>query len=412
MRCAPVLRMVALVTALASAGHGVAHAQAPVVTPTTPVIAGSAQGPAQVPPTPIEQAVIEHACRVPGQAMQTVDSYDACLADQLAGLRVEFGRDLKKLSAAERRTIDRACTALRAERGRDAYIACLDDRLTALVIARGRTRPAVTLMAPPPLPHADPVVPPLAGVTSAPAGEAAGASSIWLWTGLIVTLIAMAGAFGVWKTRQKPRLVLCRVCGELANAGDLCAACRHELADSQRRAAAERAEQADQAEQAGQAGQAGQAHPMAERAAQAQTMAQAAALPVQAAQPVQDEPQARQGQAHVPPETPALEPRTEPARRGRDADRGADHRRWQEAAAATISDADTVTPNDVLAVAADATADQIRAAYDAALAKYAADQVAHLGIELQDHYRRKREAAEHAFQVLSGAASANAPTAA
>lgn len=386
MRSAPIRRPVALARVvlagtLAWCGGGVALAQAPTAVPGTPVV----EGPAPVPPTPLEQAVIEHACRVPGQAMLTAEAYDACLGEQLAGLRVEFGKDLKKLSAAERRTIDRACTALRAERGRDAYVACLDQRLTALVIARGRTRPAVSLVPPQPVPVADPVVSAPAAVATMPMAAANRRSSVSMWVGLIVMIVAAAGGYGVWKSRQKPGPLLCRVCGELANAGDLCAGCRHELAEHQRRAAAERTEQAQS---------------VAEAARRAQDEADARQRDAQP--PPVDVPRRHAHEAEVQVQAQIQAQADETGRR-----READHQRWQEAAAATISDETVVTPQAVLGVAPDATAEQIRAAYDAAQAKYAAEQVAHLGVELQDHYRRKREAAAHAFEVLSPAVPAH-----
>ncbi len=378
MRSTPVVRILVLAIWL-GCGPGVAGAQVNAPAPPAPLV----EGPLPAPPTPLEQAVVEHACRAPGQAMLTPEAYDICLNEQLAGLRVEFGRDLQKLSAAERRTIDRACTALRTERGRDEYVACLDQRLTTLVIARGRTRPALVPDAAPAPPPVDPVAAGPAEVAAAAvSGPAAGWSS-WAGLGLVGLFAAAAGGYAVWTRRRKPGLVLCRVCGELANAGDLCAACRHDLAESQRRAAAERSEQAQA---------------LADAALRAQDEADARHREAE---------QAAADAQRKQRETEALAQ----AERSREADRRreADHRRWQEAAAATLGVDDTVDPHAVLGIARDATAEQVRAAYDAALAKYAAEQVAHLGVELQDHYRRKREAVERAFGALSASTAASAP---
>src|SRR5262245_32358441 len=49
-------------------------------------------------PTPMEQALIEYACHVPGQARSSQDAYDACLTAALATLRSDFGRDLQRLA--------------------------------------------------------------------------------------------------------------------------------------------------------------------------------------------------------------------------------------------------------------------------------------------------------------------------
>ena len=83
-------------------------------------------------PTPMEQALVEHACRVPGQARSASDAYDACLAAGLTALRTDFGRDLARVAAKDRRRIDATCADLRTMRGRDAYVACLSGELQAI----------------------------------------------------------------------------------------------------------------------------------------------------------------------------------------------------------------------------------------------------------------------------------------
>ena len=58
-------------------------------------------------PTAIEQALIEHRCRTTVAAgAPGSDAYQECPGVQLLSLRTDFGRDLSRLSAAERRSID------------------------------------------------------------------------------------------------------------------------------------------------------------------------------------------------------------------------------------------------------------------------------------------------------------------
>lgn len=364
-------------------------------TPTAQVAGPPSQAKAAVasalpPPvaTPLEQAVIEHACRLPGQAMRTADAYESCLASQLDGLRAEFGRDLKKLSAGERRTIDRACTALRTERGRDAYVACLDDRLTALVAGRGRTRPAVSLAAPPPVTPIE-LAPIPAASPEVPVQADAPTSSGMRWVGLFLVLLGAAGVAAWWKSRQRPAIALCRVCGQLAQSGDLCAACRHEAAETQRRAVAER----------------GAVQVTGHHAAIAHSDAH------DSISPERDGHQREVEQVDLDERRLALE-RADALRVQQEQEREAvrrrqaEHREWQAAAASVIADEEAFDAHAVLRIAADATPEQIRAAYDEARQKYAPEQVAHLGIELQNHYRKRAEAVERAFELLNSTVQA------
>lgn len=384
--------------------------------------AGSVPAPAPPPgpsPTPLEQAVMEHNCRVPGQAMATREAYETCLALQLTALREEFGVDVKKLSAAERRTIDKACSALRIERGRDAYVACLSERLLALIVARGHQPPSriaaasagapVTpeLAVPPPL---EPVAP------AAPEG-----SGVWrlLLIGFVVIGGAAAGAWMLSNRHRQPSVVLCRQCGEVAQSGDLCASCRHELAESQRRAAAERAGQqqaiVDAAQRASE-------QPAAETAAPPQVplaplvplvpmsaptptpAAPANFLAVQAAaQAAADAQESARREREAQAEAVAERER-EAARR-----READRRRWEEAAAAVITEEAEPDAWQVLGLAADATTEAIQTAYETAAKKYAPEQVSHLGAELQEHYRKKAAAVERAYAQLTASPAATAP---
>ena len=58
-----------------------------------------------------------------------------------------------------------------------------------------------------------------------------------------------------------------------------------------------------------------------------------------------------------------------------------------------------------LGVPPTASLDEIREAYDACRAKYAAEQIAHLSQDLQDRFRVKAAAIEHAFQTLTATQS-------
>src|SRR4051794_3710460 len=84
-------------------------------------------------PTPIEEALIEYACGAlhPAGALES-DAYLDCRKNQLLYLRTEFGRDLRRLSNTERKTLDTACGDLRASRGQDAYLSCLQAQLATL----------------------------------------------------------------------------------------------------------------------------------------------------------------------------------------------------------------------------------------------------------------------------------------
>ena len=55
-------------------------------------------------PTPAEQAIIEQRCSATrATSAPDGDAYHTCLMTELAGIRADFGRDLLKLSPAERR---------------------------------------------------------------------------------------------------------------------------------------------------------------------------------------------------------------------------------------------------------------------------------------------------------------------
>jgi hypothetical protein len=104
-------------------------------------------------PTVKEQALMEHACRVV-QAGAAHEAYDRCLEARLLSLRADFGRDLTRLSPSARASIDAACTAAQASRGRDGYLECLTGQLASRAPARatlsakgGTATPAIATVA-------------------------------------------------------------------------------------------------------------------------------------------------------------------------------------------------------------------------------------------------------------------------
>jgi dTMP kinase len=157
----------------------------------------------------------------------------------------------------------------------------------------------------------------------------------------------------------------CRGCGApVEGGGDMCANCRHEAAESHRRAIAERAE---------------------EERLQAETARREAER--------RDE-EARREQARRD-ETLRLAAQAEQQRR-EDKDRRLQQAQAQHAA----EEAAVFDPYAVLGLTPDATADQVRAAYEQAKGKYDASQYEHFGGELQAHFKAKAEAVERAFQML------------
>ena len=207
------------------------------------LLSGNSDPPGDRAPGPIEQAVIEHRCAGArtGPSLAT-DPYHDCLAAQLAVLRRDFGPDLKDLSASERRTLDRACTRLRAFEGRERYIACLSARLAALHDAGSVGSPVI---------HADSasgVAPATSAVRTSPTATdtATGAqpSRAALWIVVAFAVVAGLGSAAYLLFRSRPRrATTCRTCGAFTSKGDLCSRCRHEAAEALRRAAAARRQQ-------------------------------------------------------------------------------------------------------------------------------------------------------------------------
>lgn len=318
-------------------------------------------------PTAIEEALIEHACGGlhPAATIEN-DTYLGCRNRQLLSLRTDFGRDLRRLSSAERRTIDAACTRLRASQGQDAYVECLTARLASL---RGHaSRPAVDAAAntTQPSPDSPPVATPPAG---APSSRVPG---VWIAGALLLVVVVAAGGASVGFNARR-RFGKCRTCGvKLLERGDLCQACRHEAADALRRATAERLELARLQEEEQR------------REGARETELQQWARHEEARRQQWEEAQQQQARQE---EARALAQREEDAQRARQAN-----------VAAT---ADAFDPYVVLGLPQGAGVADVEKAYQAVRSKFDLDLVADMGVELQEHLKRKAQTVERAYETLT-----------
>lgn len=299
--------------------------------------------------------------------------HEACLAAELISLRDDFGRDLRRLSAEERKAIDSACSAFQTDRGRDPYVACLNAELTSVRSRRrgGKPRPSQAAPTSPGVADPSPFDPAEPGeeiVSSDSAAPQSVLRSTPLWIGVFVVSLIVAGG-GILLTKVTRRqAAACRTCGaRFSEPGDLCPACRHEAAAALRRAAAERAELARAKDQ----------EEKRQREQEEEQRRHLARLEERSRQ--EEEEQARRQEARQ---------REEEARRPPEREDGVD--------AEGVFD-----PYAVLGVPRDAPMESIQAAYQEAKAKYAEDQLEYLGIELQQRFRVKAGAVERAYQMLT-----------
>jgi len=330
--------------------------------------AAETQDPAAIEaPTPVEQALIEQRCNTT-RATTTIESgaYHTCLMTELGGIRTDFGRDLTKLTPAERRAIDATCNKVRSLEGRDAYVSCLSGQLAALHARRNPVAAAPAAQ----MPQQATDLSSLAQAVAAAPPPPGRSGTPWIVAG--VSVLLMAGAAGLFLMRRRPS-TKCKTCGAVVpGGGDLCQACRHAAAEALRHAALERAEQ-ERAEQQ----QINQQHAQ-EEAWRLEQVRQAEDAHRQQTERAQREEQAR---------------REEEERR-----RDEELRARSEYAVETVFD-----PYAVLGLALDASRESIESAYTQARKKYDADQVAHLSAEVQEHFKHKAEAVERAYQMLTAA---------
>jgi hypothetical protein len=332
--------------------------------------ASQAEPPDAAVPTAIEEALIEHSCGSlhPAGTVES-EAYLDCRKAQLLSLRADFGRDLRRLSTAERARIDAACTGLRASRGQDAYVECLAAQLVTMRGRGGRTAQtpaAAPVAAAPetPSPTAPPIAPPAPGLPI-----------VWIGAALAAVL-AIAGGVIFVKMRARSAFGTCRTCGaKLTERGELCHACRHEAAEALRRATNERAEQARAAENDARRKQEAREQEEQQRARDEDTRRQQALAAQEA--------QAREQEEH--------------ARQRREEEERRRQQQQQTDAAASPGEFD---PYAALGVPRTAGAAEIEAAYQEAKAKYDPELVSGLSSELQEHFRKKGEAAQRAYELL------------
>lgn len=318
-------------------------------------------------PSAIEHALVEYLCRsIQGPTMLGTEEYQSCYTAQLDALREPFGANLSKLTGAERKSLDAWCGPFQAARDRDAYLACLNRQLVRLKDQRAAKEKSAEAARQAEAPESEPSPPAEMVVAVAAPPPQPEKSSGMLWLILAIGGVASAGgtAFVLMRGKRTSHTA-CRGCGApVESGGDMCANCRHAAAEARRRAIAERAE---------------------EERLQAEKARREAEL--------LDE-EARREQARRD-EALRLAAEAEQQRREEQA------RRLQRAQAQNAGDEDAVfDPYAVLGLTAGATADQVRAAYEQAKAKYDASQYEHFGGELQAHFKAKAEAVERAFQML------------
>jgi hypothetical protein len=326
--------------------------------------------------TPIEQALIEQACSAPPAIAIDPDKHDECLHAKLTSLRADFGRDLNKLSSGDRRRIDAACEQIRGAEGREGYLSCLASQLTALQARWNRGRGAAAETAQVAAASSDPQL--VAAAAPAPGSNASPSRTGVVVVLTLATLSAAAlGLFFAMKARPRTPSV-CRVCGTgVEGAGDLCASCRREAAETVRRAAADRADRQ-------------RAHNDQQRHQREQEEEEQRRLAEEAEE-------AQQQQREIARQSAEAVLKAEEEARLRDAERS------EEAERHPVPDDENAVfdPYRVLAVSQDANADVIRAAYDHARSKYDLGHVEGLGDEIKQHYSLKAQEVDRAFQMLA-----------
>ena len=334
-------------------------------------VAGLQPGPGEIPiPTSIERGLIERACK---DSTAQTDVNEKCREEKLAGLRADFGKDLTKVKADDRKKVDATCTPLLADaalKGKEPYFECMLVQLTAVKNKGRKTATAAapeTSAAPSDLPAAD----------NTPAPAATGGSSSTMIAGSL-GVVALVGGVTLVVMRTRTRTKKCQTCGADTPAeseSEFCDNCRKQLAESARQRKAEQAEQARQAAE--------EAKREADQKARRLELQKAREAEEKRVREYEELKQ-REYESKVAEAMRPNAPEPESAAYG---------------AAGT-------DPRTVLGVKADATADAIAAAYEQAKQKYAADLVAHLSEEVQAHYREKAQAVEEAYQTLTGGSHA------
>ena len=322
-------------------------------------------------PTAIERALMERACVATETVSAESSAHQHCLDAKLLSLRSDFGRDLSRLSAPDRRRIDTACRGLSASDQREAYLDCLSVQLTAVHNRQNRGKtptPEEAVVASAATPEFSAVA------ASQQTPQASSLAVFALVGGSAAGLLVVGGvAFVALKSRRTTHL--CRVCGIVVADSDLCPTCRHEAAEALRRAAGERA----QTQKALEEGERRQRESEAEeREKKARDEEEARQRELELARQRQEEEELqRQMQQTV---SAASAP-----------------------SAASVEETGVFDPYVVLGVPSEAGADAIREAYQQAMTKYDPQLVEFLGDEAQAHFKTKAQSIERAYQMLSGA---------
>jgi DnaJ-domain-containing protein 1 len=322
-------------------------------------------------PTAIERALMERACVATETVFAASHGHQQCLDAKLLSLRGDFGRDLSRLSAPDRRRIDAACSSLRASDQREAYLDCLSAQLTVVHNrqSRGKTptpEEAVVASA------ATPESAPLAASQQMPRASSWGTFAI---VGASAAGLLIVGGVAFVALKSRPTTHPCRVCGVVVADSDLCPTCRHEAAEALRRAAGERAQTQKALEQEERRQRESEAE---ERDKKARDDEEARLRDLELArQRHEEEELQRQVQATV-----SVAAARSPA---------------------ILEETDVFDPYVVLGVPSEADPDAIRAAYQQAMTRYDPQLVEFLGDEAQAHFKTKAQSIERAYQMLSGA---------
>ena len=315
-------------------------------------------------PTAIERTLVDRACKDAAP-----DGMEQCREDKLAALRADFGKDLAKVKADDRRAVDDTCNPLLADaalKGREPYLDCMVDRLVALSKGMKRGKAFAQAMA------TAAAEAPVADTAPAPAPRPAGLP-MPMMIGAALGVIALGGglAFVVMRSK-KPPVRKCRQCGADSPDADMCANCRRAAAEALRRSKTERADQLRQeAEEAKREEMRQQQKMLLQQQREAEERR------------VREYDEARE-RAHAERVAEASRPNT------------------PEPEAPSPYDPEAFDPYVILGVSPDASNEAIKQAYEAAKKKYDPDLVGHLSEEVQAHYREKAQAVDRAYAVIGG----------
>ncbi len=333
-------------------------------------------------PTAIERALMERACVATETVSAASHGHQQCLDAKLLSLRSDFGRDLTRLSAPDRKRIDAACSSLRAADQREAYLDCLSAQLTVVHNRQSRAKTPTAEEA---------VVASAATSTSAPlaASQQIPPASSWVTFAIVggsAAGLLIVGGVAFVALKSRPTTHPCRVCGVVVADSDLCPTCRREAAEALRRAAGERAQTQKALEEEERRQRESEAEERDRRArdeAEARLRELELARQRQEEEELQDQVQAV-SVAAAPVAASTVSVATAPA-------------------PASVGETDGFDPYVVLGVPSEADPDTIREAYQQAMTRYDPQLVEFLGDEAQAHFKTKAQSIERAYQMLLGA---------